>query len=324
MLGLSTAGALGLRGPAGPQGDVGRSGDAGASAYEIAVATGFAGTESDWLASLRGADGAAGPAGADGAPGAAGPAGADGASAYEIALAAGFDGTEAEWLASLRGADGAPGPQGAAGDPGAVGASAYDVAVAAGFVGTEAEWLSSLRGADGAAGPAGAGGAQGPAGPGIAEGGEIGQFLRKTSADDFATGWYTLETVPPGGVGLYLTRAADGTLSWGSAPWGGLLFSGEADIYSGATFNSGEISIGQWTDLDDIGSETHALAYSKIEPGKISLTRKIFDEDMQQMVSAPAEPVLPSHVVTKSYVDRVAQNSAGATGVSLALVIAMS
>lgn len=115
MLGLSTAGALGLRGPAGPQGDAGPPGDAGASAYDAAVAAGFEGTEADWLASLRGADGEpgpagpAGPAGADGAPGAAGPAGAAGLSAYQIAVANGFAGTQVQWLASLKGADGADG-----------------------------------------------------------------------------------------------------------------------------------------------------------------------------------------------------------------------
>ena len=101
----------------------------GASAYEVAVANGFVGTESEWLASL---EGEAGDPGADGA---------DGASAYQIALANGFTGSEVDWLASL---------EGAPGDPGSAGASAYQVAVANGFVGTQSEWLSSLKGADGA------------------------------------------------------------------------------------------------------------------------------------------------------------------------------
>lgn len=54
----------------------------GASAYEVAVANGFVGTEAEWLESLvgpAGADGDTGPAGADGATGPQGPAGADGA-----------------------------------------------------------------------------------------------------------------------------------------------------------------------------------------------------------------------------------------------------
>ena len=60
----------------GPQGPAGAD---GASAYEVAVAGGFVGTEAEWLASLEGpqgpagADGATGPAGADGAVGPAGP-----------------------------------------------------------------------------------------------------------------------------------------------------------------------------------------------------------------------------------------------------------
>jgi hypothetical protein len=43
-------------------------GTASKSAYVIAVENGFTGTESQWLASLVGAEGAAGSDGADGAP----------------------------------------------------------------------------------------------------------------------------------------------------------------------------------------------------------------------------------------------------------------
>lgn len=114
-------------GPQGEPGDVGPAGPAGAdgaSAYALAVADGFVGTEAEWLASLVGPQGPAGADGADGADGAQGPAGADGtngtdgadgASAYEIAVANGFVGTEEEWLASL------VGPQGPAGDDGSGG-----------------------------------------------------------------------------------------------------------------------------------------------------------------------------------------------------------
>lgn len=69
----------------------GGGGSAGASAYEVAVANGFVGTEAEWLTSL---------------------AGAPGASAYEVAVANGFVGTELEWLASLEGADGGGGTGG--------------------------------------------------------------------------------------------------------------------------------------------------------------------------------------------------------------------
>lgn len=123
----------GLDGAAGPQGDPGAD---GASAYEIAVAGGFVGTEAAWLASLvgpqgpqgeAGPTGATGPQGDPGAAGATGPAGADGAdgaSAYEVAVANGFLGDEAAWLASLvgpQGATGDTGPQGPQGDPGPTG-----------------------------------------------------------------------------------------------------------------------------------------------------------------------------------------------------------
>lgn len=55
---------------------------AGLSAYEVAVANGFVGTELEWLDSLQGST-------------------VVGASAYEIAVANGFMGSEADWLASL-------------------------------------------------------------------------------------------------------------------------------------------------------------------------------------------------------------------------------
>ena len=59
----------------GATGATGATGADGLSAYEIAVAEGFVGDETAWLASLVGADGADGNDGADGATGATGPAG---------------------------------------------------------------------------------------------------------------------------------------------------------------------------------------------------------------------------------------------------------
>jgi hypothetical protein len=113
----------GLPGPIGPQGL------AGASAYEIAKALGYEGTEREWLASFkgeRGPEGAAGAAGRDGVngqpggPGPAGKDGADGESAYAIAVRKGFLGTEEEWIDSLRieGRDGRDGREGKEGAPG--------------------------------------------------------------------------------------------------------------------------------------------------------------------------------------------------------------
>lgn len=106
----------------------GPPGGNGPSAYEVAVANGFTGTEPEWLLSLEGADG---------------DDGSVGASAYEIAIANGYSGTQAQWLASLKGTNGTNG------------ASAYQVAVANGFAGTEAEWLASLKGDPGPVGPGG-------------------------------------------------------------------------------------------------------------------------------------------------------------------------
>ena len=90
-------------------------GSDGASAYEIAVEHGYEGSETDWLASLHGADGANGTNGTDGTNGVDG---ADGASAYQIALNNGFEGSETAWLASLKGDTGETGATGATGQNG--------------------------------------------------------------------------------------------------------------------------------------------------------------------------------------------------------------
>ena len=96
----------------------GVAGADGDSAYEVAVAGGFVGTEAAWLASLIGPQGVPGAAGADstvpgpqGPAGEAGPAGAPGA-----AGAAGADGPEGpEGPQGVPGATGATGPVGPAG-----------------------------------------------------------------------------------------------------------------------------------------------------------------------------------------------------------------
>ncbi|PZU62308.1 MAG: hypothetical protein DI552_00110 [Brevundimonas sp.] len=84
----------------------GETGDQGLSAYEVAVADGFVGDETAWLASLQGPQGDPGVDGEDGADGAPGDDGPAGLSAYQVALAEGFVGDAAAWLASLKGADG--------------------------------------------------------------------------------------------------------------------------------------------------------------------------------------------------------------------------
>lgn len=69
----------------------GGGGGDGLSAYQIAVANGFVGTVSAWLASLKGEPGAPGP------------------SAYQVAVSNGFVGSQSAWLNSLKGEQGDPG-----------------------------------------------------------------------------------------------------------------------------------------------------------------------------------------------------------------------
>jgi hypothetical protein len=97
------------------------AGPPGQSAYEAAVASGFSGTNEQWLSSLHG------------------PAGE---SAYVIALQNGFQGTQTEWLASMQGTDGQDGTDGTNG------LTAYEVAVINGYTGTAQEWIASLHSVD--------------------------------------------------------------------------------------------------------------------------------------------------------------------------------
>ena len=134
---VGPVGPQGETGPTGATGATGRSGSNGAdgkSAYELAVADGFSGTQAEWLASLIGPAGVDGTDGHDGAPGAPG---ADGA-----------DGNE-----GAPGAQGVPGEPGKDGTNGTDGKSAYQIAVANGFSGTQAQWLTSLKGDKGDPGP---------------------------------------------------------------------------------------------------------------------------------------------------------------------------
>ena len=199
----------GLNGIDGIDGKDGKDGVDGKSAYECAVESGFTGTETEWLASLRGPQGIQGipgrdgrdgkdgkqgiqgVAGRDGIDGKDGIDGTNGKSAYEIAVDNGFVGTEEEWLESLKGKDGTVGT---VGPQGADGKSAYQCAVNLGFQGTEEEWLASLKGKDGATGPAGKDGVDGTNGKSAyeyaVEGGFVGteeDFQKKLAAeyDDF-------------------------------------------------------------------------------------------------------------------------------------------
>lgn len=70
------------------------SGKAGMSAFDLAKLSGFEGTLTDWLVSLKGDPGRQGQEG---------EMGPTGLSAYEEALREGFKGTKPEWLESLKG-----------------------------------------------------------------------------------------------------------------------------------------------------------------------------------------------------------------------------
>lgn len=93
----------------------------GKSAYAIAVAHGFRGTEQEWLDSLKGLQGPQGEPGPKGDPftyadftpeqlealkGPKGDKGEDGLSAFNIAQLNGFQGTDVEWLKLLKGEKG--------------------------------------------------------------------------------------------------------------------------------------------------------------------------------------------------------------------------
>lgn len=172
------AGPQGIQGPIGPQGiqgEIGETGPQGAtgatgdSAYEVAVANGFVGTEIEWLSSLvgpqgpqgiQGEIGPQGPIGETGPQGPQGPAGTDGAdgadglSAYEVAVANGFTGSEAQWLASLvgpQGETGATGPQGPQGEQGPPGSDAEvtstNIIAALGYTPADAVVLGDIQAA---------------------------------------------------------------------------------------------------------------------------------------------------------------------------------
>ena len=161
----------------------GLKGEDGKSAFEIAQANGFEGTEEEWLESLKGEqgpqgevgpEGPMGPQGEVGPEGPMGPqgekgepfryedfteeqladlvknieSGADGKSAFEIAQENGFEGTECEWLESLKGE---AGPQGPMGPQGKQGMSAYAAwkTIVGNENGTVEDFMNSLKGEKG-------------------------------------------------------------------------------------------------------------------------------------------------------------------------------
>jgi hypothetical protein len=181
-------GTNGVDGTNGADGTNGVDGVNGQSAYEVAVANGFEGSQLEWLLSLSGTNGK---------------------SAFELAQDLGLadDMTVGEWIASLKGRDGADGNNGADGTNGADGRSAYELAKEAGAVPdgmTVGEWISSLKGRDGKDGEDGAPGSQGPAGQDGATGpqgpdGPKGEQGPKGESGAAATVVHTVAgDVPPG------------------------------------------------------------------------------------------------------------------------------
>ena len=144
----------GAIGPQGLKGDTGLTGAAGKSAYELAVAGGYTGTQTEWIASLKGPKGDTGATGATGPQGLKGDTGADG-------------------LKGLKGDTGAIGPQGPKGDTGAIGPQGPKGDTGAigpqgpkgdtGAIGPQG--LKGDTGLTGAAGPKGDTGLTGAAGP---------------------------------------------------------------------------------------------------------------------------------------------------------------
>lgn len=156
-------------------------GNPGLSAYQVAVAAGFTGTEAQWLATLVGPQGEKGEDGIGLTPRGDWVSGTTYAQTDYVFADNGSGGTAmfvrrgtgdyvsttapasdpAHWYAFTV----QQGPQGVPGTNGADGASAYQIALQQGFVGTEAQWLASLKGADGAPGQDGQDGAPGLPGP---------------------------------------------------------------------------------------------------------------------------------------------------------------
>lgn len=104
----------------------------GKSAYAIAVAHGFKGTEQEWLDSLRGLQGPQGEPGPKGEP-----------FRYED-----FTQEQLEALKGPKGDKGDKGDDGRDGVNGIDGLSAFRIAQLNGFQGTDIEWLKSLKGKD--------------------------------------------------------------------------------------------------------------------------------------------------------------------------------
>lgn len=153
-------GVQGIQGVPGIQGTAGVNGTNGISAYQVWLANGGSGSETDFINFLKGAQGIqgiAGPvgpqgvAGAVGATGTAGTDGTNGMSAYQVWLANGGSGTETDFITFLKGDQGIQGVAGSVGAQGITGAT--------GAIGDTG--LQGIQGIQGVVGPVGPQGNQG-------------------------------------------------------------------------------------------------------------------------------------------------------------------
>lgn len=139
-------GATGAPGTNGTKGADGADGDDGLSAYEVAVANGFVGTEPQWLASLESTvPGPQGPAGADSTvPGPTGPTGNTGAAGAAATISVGTVTTGSAGSSATVTNVGTSNaatfnfsiPQGAKGDTGATGAPGSNASITLTTTGT--------------------------------------------------------------------------------------------------------------------------------------------------------------------------------------------
>ena len=130
------------------KGEPGEKGTDGKSAYQIWLDEGNVGTEQDFLASLKGADGTMTfeDLTEEQKESLKGEQGQDGKSAYQLWLDLGNDGTEEDFLEFLKGENGP------IGESGSDGRSAYEIWIDEGNSGTEQDFLDSLKGEKGADG----------------------------------------------------------------------------------------------------------------------------------------------------------------------------
>ena len=209
-------------GDTGPTGATGPQGDEGLSAYEVWLADGNTGTESDFLDSLVGPQGPQGIQGIQGDTGPQGPIGDTGPQGPQgdpgLDGADGADGAAATITVGTV-TTGAPGSSATVTNSGTSNAAIFDFSIPEGDVG--------------ATGPTGPKGDQGDPGEGVPVGGTTGQYLTKNSDDDYDTEWSTLSL--PSGI---VTTSDTGTVTSTMIADGTIV---DADISSSAAIDASKV-----------------------------------------------------------------------------------